>query len=159
MDELDMLVTEAFRQNSEDSKIKDGMDMGLCRIDLKNKSVQYAGAHRPVYIIRNNGELEEYKGDKFPVGGGSAFKNKTNFNCTELVMNEGDTIFFFSDGFPDQFGGPKNRKFGPKRIKEIVVDTAGKPIEKIHHMLDSSLTEWQGEYSQTDDILLFGIRF
>ncbi len=159
MDELDMLVTEAFRQNSEDSKIKDGMDMGLCRIDLKNKKLQYAGAHRPVYVIRNNGELEEYKGDKFPVGGGSAFRNKTNFTCTELTMNEGDTIFFFSDGFPDQFGGPKNRKFGPKNIKEIVVDTAGKPLDVIHKALDSSLTEWQGEYPQTDDILLFGIRF
>lgn len=159
MDELDMLVTEAFRQNSEDSKIKDGMDMGLCRIDLKNKSVQYAGAHRPVYVIRKDGELEEYKGDRFPVGGGSAFKNKTNFACTELTMNEGDTIFFFSDGFPDQFGGPKFRKFGPKKIKEIVVDTAGKSLDTIHHALDSSLVEWQGDGQQTDDILLFGIRF
>jgi len=159
MDDLDKLVVEAFRQNSEDAKIKDGMDMGLIRVDFKTNEVQYAGAHRPMYHIKSTGELDEIKGDKFPMGGGDAFKNKTNFTNTVLKMEKGDTIYFFSDGLPDQFGGPDNRKLGPKRIKEFVVEKADKPIGIIQKEFENMFEDWKGNGKQTDDVLVFGIRF
>lgn len=158
LDHLDQGVTETFKQNLESSKIKDGMDVAFCKINLKTKVVEYAGAHRPMYLVRN-GELEEIKGDRFPIGGGSAYRNKTNFTNFVLNIQDGDTIYFFSDGLPDQFGGPKNRKFGPKKIKQFILDNAHLPMPEISQKLEDEYQEWKGDEKQFDDILLFGIRF
>lgn len=157
LDNLDAMVTETFKQNLESSKIKDGMDVGFIKIDQKNKRCEYAGAHRPLYLIRD-GELQEIKGDKFPIGGGSAYKNKTDFLNTVIDYKEGDTFYFFSDGLPDQFGGPKDRKFGPKRIKELIQVHADKDIKEIGQIFEDTYTEWKGDEKQFDDILLYGIR-
>ena len=159
MDTLDQAVTEAFRQNDEDSKIKDGMDMGLCRINIKTKEIEYAGAHRPLYLINTAGELTEIKGDRWPVGGGSAYRNKTNFTNTTINPKDGETIYFFSDGYPDQFGGPDNRKYGPKRMKALVSEHHQKSMPEIEALFENEFNTWQGNVKQTDDVLLFGIRF
>ena len=111
-----------------------------------------------MYLVRN-GELEEIKGDRFPIGGGSAYRNKTNFTNFVLNIEDGDTIYFFSDGLPDQFGGPKNRKFGPKKIKQFILDNADLPMPEISQKLEDEYQEWKGDEKQFDDILLFGIRF
>ncbi len=92
------------------------------------REVEYAGAHRPLYIMKN-GVMDEVKGNKFPIGGG-IFKNQTNFTNTKIKLEEGDSIYFSSDGFPDQFGGQEGRKFGPKKVREI--------IEQVTH-----IDQWQ----------------
>ncbi len=158
LDTLDQLVTKTLRQDEEDSKLKDGMDMGFCRINLKNKTVEYAGAHRPLYLVRN-GELHEFKGNRFPIGGGSSYSNKTEFTNHRIDIQEGDAIYFFSDGYPDQFGGPENRKFGPKRIKEMVTTYNYNKFEEMQKMVDDRFQEWKADYKQTDDVLLIGIKF
>ena len=158
LDHLDAMVTETFRQDQEDSQIKDGMDIAFCKIDFKKNTCEYAGAHRPLYLIRD-GELEEVKGDKFPIGGGSAYKNKTNYTNTVVNVQKGDAIYFFSDGLPDQFGGPNNRKFGPKRIKEIAMENHDKTMAEIGQIYEDTYQEWKGDEKQFDDILLYGIRF
>lgn len=159
LDNLDKLVTSTFKQDQESSKIKDGMDIAFCKINLKKGEVEYSGAHRPLYITRATGEFEEIKGSKFPIGGGSAYSNKTNFENHLIKMNEGDSIYFFSDGFPDQFGGPQNRKFGPKRIKQLLEDTKTSELSVVRDSFDKQFMEWKGEGKQTDDVLLIGIRF
>ena len=159
LDNLDKLVTSTFKQDQESSKIKDGMDIAFCKINLKKRVVEYAGAHRPLYVTRATGEFEEIKGSKFPIGGGNAYSNKTNFANTILELNEGDSIYFFSDGFPDQFGGSQNRKFGPKRIKQLLEDTKTAELSAVHAEFDKQFMEWKGEAKQTDDVLLVGIRF
>lgn len=158
LDALDKLVTKTLRQDEESSRLKDGMDMGFCKINTKEKTIEYAGAHRPLYIIRNN-ELLEFKGNKFPIGGGSAYTNKTNFTNHKIKIESGDAVYFFSDGYPDQFGGPENRKFGPKRIKEMLSTYKYDNFEEMERKVGESFQEWKGEYKQTDDVLLIGIKF
>ncbi|MDF9799811.1 PAS domain S-box-containing protein [Catalinimonas alkaloidigena] len=155
LDQLDEGVTQTLRQDSDGSKSKDGMDISLCRIN-KNQ-VQYAGAHRPLYHMQK-GEMNEIKGDKFPIGGG-IFKNQTNFTTHTLKMSKGDSIYFCSDGFPDQFGGPDNRKFGPKRTRALIEENHTLPMDEVHNIFASTWEEWQGEEKQTDDVLMIGIKF
>lgn len=157
LDQLDKGVTKTLRQDTDDSKTKDGMDIALCKIDLKNKKVSYAGAHRSLYFM-NGDELEEIKGNKFPIGGG-IYKNQTKFTCSTIDVKKNDSIFFCSDGFPDQFGGPDNRKYGPKRLRESIVKYHKKSMTEINQNIDREWTEWMGDQKQTDDVLLIGVRF
>jgi len=156
LDLLDEGVTTTLRQD-EDSTTKDGMDIALCKINIASGDVEYAGAHRPLYVIKN-GEMQEVKGNKFPIGGG-IFKNQTNFTNTKLKLTKGDSIYFSSDGFPDQFGGPEGRKFGPKRVREIIGRIHTQPMESVMHTFDNEWETWRGEQKQTDDVLLIGIKF
>lgn len=157
LDHLDRGVTKTLRQDTSDSNTKDGMDIALCKIDLKKGQVSYAGAHRPLYFM-NGKELEEIKGNKFPIGGG-VYKNQTKFTCTTVDVKKGDSIFFCSDGFPDQFGGPDNRKYGPKRLREAILKFNKKPMTEIYHLIDKDWTDWKGDQKQTDDVLLIAVRF
>lgn len=156
LDLLDEGVTTTLRQD-EDATTKDGMDIALCKINLNTLEVEYAGAHRPLYIIKN-GALEEVKGNKFPIGGG-IFKNQTNFTNTKIKMGKGDSIYFSSDGFPDQFGGPEGRKLGPKRVREIVEMVHKLPMREAMGIFDHEWENWRGNQKQTDDVLLIGIKF
>ncbi|MDN4166946.1 PAS domain S-box protein [Cytophagales bacterium LB-30] len=157
LDLLDEGVTQTLRQDQDDSKTKDGMDIAFCKINLKKGEVEYAGAHRPLYWLKG-AELEEIKGNKFPIGGG-IYKNQTNFTNTKFKVSKGDSIYFCSDGFPDQFGGENNMKFGPKRLRTILLENHDQSMEKIHEALDTQWEAWKGDYKQTDDVLLIGIRF
>ncbi|MGF1635460.1 MAG: PAS domain S-box protein [Cyclobacteriaceae bacterium] len=157
LDELDQGVTQTLRQDQEDSKTKDGMDIALCRIDLKKNEVSYAGAHRPL-LVMSGGELNEVKGNKFAIGGG-VYKNQTNFQTTTIKMNPGDAVYFCSDGFTDQFGGPDNRKFGPARLRDLVKDNYKKKMMDQYTICDEVWEDWKGDQKQTDDVLLIGVKF
>ncbi len=157
LDQLDEGVTSTLRQDQDDSKTKDGMDIALCKINTKLKKVEYSGAHRSLYVIKN-GEMEEIKGNKFAIGGG-IYKNQTNFTNHIIELSEGDSFYFCSDGFPDQFGGPENRKFGPKRLRDHIMEVYKKPMSAAHEVFDKEWENWKGEEKQTDDVLLIGIKF
>lgn len=156
LDLLDDGVTTTLRQD-EDATTKDGMDIALCKINTTTRVVEYAGAHRPLYIMKG-GAMDEVKGNKFPIGGG-IFKNQTNFTNTRIELGEGDSIYFSSDGFPDQFGGPEGRKFGPKRTREIIENIHKLPMPEAMNTFDTEWEGWRGEHKQTDDVLLIGIKF
>ncbi len=156
LDLLDEGVTTTLRQD-EDATTKDGMDIGLCKINVTKREVEYAGAHRPLYIMKK-GVMDEVKGNKFPIGGG-IFKNQTNFTNTKVKLDAGDSIYFSSDGFPDQFGGDEGRKFGPKRVREIIERTHALPMKESIKVFDNEWENWRGETKQTDDVLLIGIKF
>ena len=157
LDQLDEGVTATLRQDREDATTKDGMDIALCKINLKKGSLDYAGAHRPLYVIKD-GEMEEIKGNKFPIGGGR-YRNQTNFTKSTVQLSTGDSVFFCSDGFPDQFGGENNRKFGPKRLRELLMANKEKDAHDMHSVLDQEWENWKGDHRQTDDVLLIGIKF
>ncbi|WMN06359.1 PAS domain S-box protein [Marivirga arenosa] len=158
LDKLDAGVTSTLRQDRDDSTTKDGMDIAFCKIDKKKNQIEYSGAHRPLYYLHANGELDEIKGNKFPIGGG-IYRNQTNFDNHKIKYKTGDSIYFCSDGFPDQFGGPQNRKFGPKRLRKTIVDNHGKNMDEMHVIFDEAWENWKADYKQTDDVLLIGIRF
>ena len=155
LDQLDEGVTQTLKQDSDDSKTKDGMDIALCRIH-KNQ-VQYAGAHRSLYFMQQ-GELIETKGDKFPIGGG-IYKNQTNFTTHTIEVAKDDGIYFCSDGFPDQFGGLDNRKFGPKRMRALIQEQHHLPMEQVYKNFGDAWEGWRGDERQTDDVLMIGIKF
>ncbi|MDH5380329.1 MAG: PAS domain S-box protein, partial [Cyclobacteriaceae bacterium] len=157
LDQLDEGVTSTLKQDQAENSAKDGMDIALCRLDLTTNEVVYAGAHRPLYIIQN-GELVEIKGNKFAIGGG-IYKNQTNFTSHKLNLEAGDSIYFCSDGFPDQFGGPDIKKYGPRRTRELIAENHSLHMKDACKVFDTKWTEWMGSEKQMDDVLLIGIKF
>jgi PAS domain S-box-containing protein len=157
LDFLDISVTKTLKQDVGESTTRDGMDIAICKYNKKDNTLEFAGAHRPLYFLRN-GELEEFKGDKFPIGGGQ-YKNRVNFTNHVIQLQKNDTVLFFSDGFPDQFGGADNRKFSPKRIREIFIANANKPMPEMSLAFHEAFEAWKDGGKQTDDVLMIGIRF
>ncbi|MBI5009555.1 MAG: SpoIIE family protein phosphatase [Bacteroidia bacterium] len=156
MDELNAGVINTLNENVSDSSIKDGMDMALCIFDFENMNLEFAGANNPILLIRNN-EVTMYKGDRFPIGvyEGNIPKPFTN---NEIEIRTGDCVYMFSDGYPDQFGGPDNKKFMLRRFQELLRDINSMPMNKQKEILAQRLTDWRGNNEQVDDILVIGIR-
>ncbi|MBK9390344.1 MAG: SpoIIE family protein phosphatase [Bacteroidetes bacterium] len=156
MDELNTGVINTLNENVSDSSIKDGMDMALCIFDFERMNLEFAGANNPILLIRD-GEVTMYKGDRFPIGvyEGSIPKPFTN---NEIAIRTGDCIYMFSDGYPDQFGGPDNKKFMLRRFQELLRDIHAMPMNQQKDLLAQRLTEWRGKNEQVDDILVIGIR-
>ena len=156
LDFLDEGVSITLRSD-DDSGTKDGMDISLCKINVEEREVIYAGAHRPLYVVKG-GVLQEIKGNKFPIGGG-IFKNQTNFTSNKIKLDKGDSIYFCSDGYCDQFGGPNGRKFGTRQLRDIISKVHAMPMNEASHVFETEWESWKGNQKQTDDVLLIGIKF
>ncbi|MCU0392825.1 MAG: PAS domain S-box protein [Thermoflexibacter sp.] len=159
LDLLDQGVTKTLRQEDIDSSTRDGMDIGLCKINLLTHEFEYAGAHRPLYFVQNK-EIIEIKGDRFPIGGGQ-HKKRTNFTTTKLGYNKGDQLYLFSDGLPDQFGGVGDNlmKYSPRKLRDVILGNQEIDMPEMQACIDESFENWRGNRKQTDDILLIGIKF
>jgi len=155
LNQLRNYIIDSLHQSGEKNQSKDGIDMALCIIDSEKQKIQYAGAHNPLYIIKDN-KLEVIKADRMPVSiHRNAYKPFTNH---EFDFKENDLIYMFSDGFYDQIGGPQGRKFMSKNFQHLLLDIHQKPMHVQHEILDKTFEEWQGEGSQLDDILVIGIK-
>lgn len=159
LDQLHEGVRRTLRQDMADANARDGMDIALCKINLKENRMEYAGAHRPLYLLRA-GELQEFKGDRKAIGG-IPFKNKpeTPFVNYSMDILKGDRYFFFSDGLPDQVGGSEYKKYGPQRIREAITSHPEFSMADFHGFFEKEYKIWKGDYKQIDDILLIGIEF
>jgi serine phosphatase RsbU (regulator of sigma subunit) len=157
LDAVNIWLTESLNQSTNESSIKDGMDIAIISIDKTTKKVMYSGANNPLYLMQKN-ELIEYKSDKFPVG---AYIDEqiNHFTEKEIDVNFDDTIYLFSDGFADQFGGQNGKKLKYKTFKELIFISKDLPIEQQKDFLENSFRKWKGEYEQTDDVLVIGIKF
>lgn len=153
--ELDLRVQSALNQE-DTSNSKDGMELGILSYDPKKRILSYAGAMRPLYFVRE-GELEILKGDKFSVGGVS--NREKQFTTHNIRLKDGDMAYLFSDGYPDQFGGPNSKKFMTKNVGKMVKHISNLSIENQHEIVVNSITDWMGNEEQIDDILIAGIRF
>ncbi|MCG8576099.1 MAG: PAS domain S-box protein [Flavobacteriales bacterium] len=146
----------AFGQTeNEKSDVFDGMDISLCCIDLANHKLEFAGANNPLYIIRDE-ELEIVKGDK--VGISAQYQAFGGYNNVEMDIEEGDMIYLFSDGYPDQFGGDRNKKFTYKRFGDLLIDIHLKPVQEQLEVLEETIEEWKGDRDQTDDVCIMGTK-
>ncbi|MFI5149194.1 MAG: tetratricopeptide repeat protein [Bacteroidia bacterium] len=160
LDKLNILVQEVFGQSEDE--VKDGMDMSLCSLDRKARMLEYSGANNPLWIIRRlpeNGTttyaLEEIKADKQPIGQYDGHKPFTNH---VIHLNEGDTIYIFSDGYADQFGGEKGKKFKYKKLQELLLSIQDRTMAEQETMLLHSFKTWQNQLEQVDDVLIIGVR-
>ncbi len=142
-------------QTGKMDEAKDGMDMALVILDYGKKEIQYAGAYNPLILIRNGGMLE-YKGDKMPIG--IQINEKESFTNHIIPMQPGDTLYIFSDGYADQFGGEDGRKFKIRHFKELLLEIHRKPMPEQKKILEETLLKWMGDHSQLDDILVIGLR-
>jgi serine phosphatase RsbU (regulator of sigma subunit)/tetratricopeptide (TPR) repeat protein len=152
LDKVRELVLETF-EKSEDN-VQDGMDISLCCINTKTNEAQWSGAYNSLWYI-HGGEVVEVPADKQPIG---KVDKPLPFNTHNLNLQEGDTLYLFTDGYADQFGGPKGKKFKYKQLQELLLANASKPMEEQKKMLENTLAEWKGELEQVDDILVIGIR-
>jgi serine phosphatase RsbU (regulator of sigma subunit) len=154
LDAANQSLTQSLHQSYNEAQIKDGMDVALLSISKKTGEIHYAGANNPVYIL-SDGKITVIKANKFPVG---AFieENIQNFTTHKLNVKKGDRIYLFSDGFADQFGGPKGKKYKYKQLQEKLIASShlNFPDQK-NFMLNDFLT-WKGNLEQVDDVLLMG---
>lgn len=155
LDQLRNNIMKSLNQKGESGEAQDGMDIALCIIDTETKTLQFAGANNPIYIINNN-ELNEIKGDRMPVGIHINF-NKPFTNHT-INLESNDQIYLFSDGYADQFGGPRGKKFRYKQFKELLVNISHEPMNIQKEILNNTHDKWRGSVEQIDDILVFGIK-
>ncbi len=152
---LDRQIFATLNQNLEIGISNDGMDIVVCEFTLKNRHVRFASAMRPVLIVMG-GETYYIKGNRASVGGQTI--SEKYFVDQEYYLNEGDSIYMFSDGLPDQFGGPDGKKMKIARLKKYIDEISRLPIDKQEELLTHFLKDWQGNYEQVDDILFMGVR-
>ncbi|MES2285992.1 MAG: tetratricopeptide repeat protein [Bacteroidota bacterium] len=155
LNELRRIIILAVNPEGASEEGKDGMDTVLCRFDLKKMELEYSAANNSFYIIRN-GELLVFKPDKMPVGKYIGLEKP--FTRTVVPLEKGDCIYTFSDGYVDQFGGPKGKKFQSKQLKELFLANCHKPMHMQKEILNKQLQQWKGNCEQVDDILVIGIR-
>lgn len=149
-------VMKALHQRGYEMENKDAMDMALCVFHPRSNELQYSGANNPLYHIRDR-VLTEIKADKMPVGVDAI--EESSFTNHTVQLKPGDTVYIFSDGYPDQFGGPNNKKFKYGPLRELLIGISEKSMEKQREALDQEITRWKGDHEQVDDILIFGIQF
>ena len=150
LDKTRALVIQEF-EKSED-EVNDGMDIALCA--LQGNTLKYAGAHNPLLIIRN-GEIIETKANKQPIG---KFDNPEPYTTHSFDLEQGDSLYIFSDGYVDQFGGEKGKKFKTKAFRELLLSIQDKAMEEQKTLINDSFETWKGAIDQIDDVCVIGVR-
>lgn len=149
-------LTKTLNQNSaSDCFIRDGMDISLCLVDKGSKKIYFSGAKRPLYVFRNQ-EIIEYKANRRSIGGGM-FEDE-HFSQVVIDYKPNDMFYMFSDGIIDQFGGPKNKKFLVKKLKNHLTELSHLPGEQQKKELGNIIRKWKRNNDQTDDMLLIGFK-
>ncbi len=147
-------VMTALNQGSKEGYSGDGMDIAICNWNIEANTLEYAGAHNPLYHVRN-GKITEIKGDRLFIGGPLS---KSIFKNHSVDLEKGDVIYLFSDGYADQRGGPEGKKFYYEPFKQVLLDIQGKSMEEQKTHLDQTISRWMGNYDQIDDILIMGVK-
>lgn len=173
LDKLNFLVEETLHQEGK-YDVKDGMDLALCSYNHKLNLLEYAGANNPLYLVRKgeekvivNGEeieanindedkyLYEVKATKQPIG---SYEDRKPFINNKINIKKGDIIYVFSDGYPDQFGGPKNKKFKYKPLKRLLLKIYEEELKQQREILVKTMDDWKGDVEQIDDICMIGVK-
>lgn len=137
--------------------MRDGMDIAFCVIDKKTMILEYSGAVNPIYLIRDN-KITEIAGSRFSVGLDDTPEQSQIFDNKQIVLQEDDVIYLFSDGYADQFGGPEGKKFKYRRFRHLLLTIHQYPMNEQHNLLQERVNRWKGDYEQVDDILVIGFR-
>lgn len=149
-------VIKSLHQSQSTNYTRDGIEMALIILDLEYNRLQFSGACRPMYLVRDK-QLQDFLGEKMPLG--IYDDNKNPFTNIEMEFKENDIVYLFSDGYVDQFGGPERKTFKSKNFKELLLNNCHLPMNEQKKVLETSLEEWRSGIEQTDDILVIGIKF
>jgi serine phosphatase RsbU (regulator of sigma subunit) len=154
---LESLDTQMLQLFENDDRVHDGMDIAILAIDNQENTITFAGAKRPLYLIKG-GSFQEIKGAPYAIGGHHILHGKS-FEEFTLQVQPNDVFYLCSDGYADQFGGAEDKKFMLKNFKNLLLKIHHLPFDLQHDILLDNLLAWQGENKQTDDILIVGLRF
>ena len=173
LDSLRVKVKEMLVQQGKVEEQKDGMDIAIAVIDQEKKVLQYAGAHNPLYLLRkslhvsaeeaemegalagNGYHLIEFKGDRQPIG---FHWEETKFTTHLVELKDRDTLYLFTDGFIDQFGGEHRKKFKAYRFKELLLSIQEESMPEQKQLLEKVFDTWKGDIEQIDDVCIIGVR-
>lgn len=155
LEQLRDFVINSLHQTGSRGETQDGIEIALCVIDTRNRVLEYAGANRPLYIIRRN-EFLHFRGDKMPIG--IYNQEPIPFNNHEIPLELGDSIYLFSDGYVDQLGGPQRKTFRANQFRKLLMASQDHSMEGQKQILEEKLDAWRGEVEQIDDILVIGIK-
>lgn len=156
LDRTREIVIERLAKSGDE--VKDGMDISLCSLQLSPNGfqLQWAGANNPIWIVRKNVlDIEEIKANKQPIG---KYADPQPFTTHKIELQKQDTIYIFTDGFQDQFGGPKGKKFKAAQLKKLLLENQDKSMEEQSNLLKSTLHDWKGNLEQIDDVCIIGVR-
>ena len=148
-------IIAALNPEGSEEQSKDGMDCVLCCFDFKNMKLEFAAANNPLWLIRDK-QLMEYKPDKMPVGiHGEEMKP---FSLQKVDLKKGDIVYLFTDGYADQFGGDKGKKFKYKQLQDKLLNICALSMDQQKKELDTVFENWRGNLEQVDDVCVIGIR-
>lgn len=148
-------IMGALHQTGKEGEAADGMDIALCMMNKEKTILEYSGAYNPLFIFQG-GELKEYKANKMPIG--IHYGKEVSFTNYEINVSKGDTIYIFSDGFSDQFGGPEGTKYKKSNLKRLLSEIYYRPMVEQRNIIETELANWKGSGDQIDDITIIGIR-
>jgi serine phosphatase RsbU (regulator of sigma subunit) len=152
---LDKQIFSTLNQNVELGVSNDGMDVVVMEFNIKTRHLRFASAMRPVIIVMD-GEPYYIKGNRSSVGGETVIEKY--FDDQEYYLNEGDTVYLFSDGLPDQFGGTDGKKMKIARLKRIIEQISKLPMDEQKEAMSKFYFDWKGSYDQVDDVLLMAVK-
>jgi len=155
LNELNRIAYQALHKDREQHLVRDGMDMALCSYDPAKRVLDFAGANCPLYLVRD-GVVIPFQADKSAIG--SFDRDGVSFSEHHIELQSGDMIYVFSDGYADQFGGAKGKKFLYRRFRELLVEISTQPTERQRMLLHDAFNAWRGAHEQVDDILVMGMR-
>lgn len=153
---LNRELPKNLRSSNENENINDGMDIAFCLIDINNNTMKFAGANNPCWVIRNN-ELIELKPLKQAITAATGY-DKKDFVDQEIKLQKGDLVYLFTDGYADQFGGPKGKKFKYRTLSELLLNIYQKPCAEQGAILEDTFNKWKGALEQVDDVLIVGVK-
>lgn len=154
LNETRNILIKEFEKSDEE--VKDGMDISLCALEQKTKVLHWSGANNPLWIIKENAmEVEEIKANKQPIG---KYAEPKPFTTHEIQLEEGDTVYVFTDGFQDQFGGEKGKKYKASKMKELLLSIKHESMDRQQELINLAFEKWRGEIEQVDDVCIIGVR-
>lgn len=156
LDFLNREINKSLNSKYGFEKLRDGMDLSFCALDLHAMKLYFAGAKNAAYVVRK-GELIELKGDRKPIGF-DEHEGASRFTTIELALEKGDMIYTFSDGYADQFGGPSSKKFMVKRLKALLIEQSQEKLPIQMARIELEFDRWKGNHEQIDDVLLIGVK-
>lgn len=155
LNQLRKRVISSLSTKEKEYKMSAGMDIALIVIDTRENILSYSGAYNPLYIVRNN-ELLITKADKMPIG--KYLNDDIPFKINKVELETDDKIYLFTDGYKDQFGGEKDKKYSPKAFRELILELSKHPFNKQDTIISQEFDNWKMDYSQLDDVLVIGIK-